>query len=323
MTITENPTTESTARFALEVRAGLSQPGQKTLPSKYLYDACGSALFEEICFLPEYGLTRAEERILRRHSREIVGSVPKPALVSELGSGSGRKTRFILGALSEREPLSYYPIEISRTALASCEAELGDIEHVSILGVEREYLDGLREVASLRPPGAHLLVLFLGSTIGNFDSGADACFLSQVRDFMLPGDSLLLGTDLKKPLDQMLKAYDDARGITAAFNLNLLVRINRELGGDFDLRQFEHLAVFNEATDSIEMRIRSKRQQVVSLRHDSFSVVFGAGETIWTENCHKFTHQAIAALAVSSGFRAGAQWTDDEWPFAETLLLAE
>src|ERR1700728_196018 len=182
MTIAENPTIESTEQFAREIRAGLCQPGQKTLPSKYLYNPLGSMLFEAISLLPEYGLTRAEERILRRYSREIVRHVPKPAMVSELGSGSGRKTRWILSALCEREPLSYYPIEISHAALASCESELKDIEHISILGVEREYLDGLREVVSLRPHGTHLLVLFLGSTIGNFDSGADARFLRQVRD---------------------------------------------------------------------------------------------------------------------------------------------
>jgi dimethylhistidine N-methyltransferase len=313
----------TTAPFASEVRAGLCRPEQKTLPSKYLYDALGSTLFEAISLLPEYGLTRADERILSRNAREIVSHVPKPALVSELGSGSGRKTRWILSALCEREPLSYYPIEISRTALDSCESELRDIEHISIVGLEREYLDGLREVATLRPEGAHLLVLFLGSAIGNFDSGADARFPRAVRGFLLPGDSLLLGTDLMKPLDRMLQAYDDPLGVTAAFNLNLLARINRELGGDFDLRQFEHVAAFNESTGSIEMHIRSKRKQAVMFGSEGVSVVFGEGETIWTESCHKYTHESVGELAVSSGFRIEAQWTDEEWPFAETLLLAE
>jgi dimethylhistidine N-methyltransferase len=313
----------TTSLFASEVSTGLCQSGQKTLPSKYLYDALGSGLFEAISLLPEYGLTRADERILRRYSREIVSYVPKPAMVSELGSGSGRKTRWILSALCEREPLSYYPIEISRTALESCESELRDIAHVSIVGVEREYLDGLREVTALRPEGTHLLVLFLGSAIGNFDAGADARFLRQVRSFLLPGDSLLLGTDLMKPVEQMLQAYDDPLGITAAFNLNLLTRINRELEGDFDLRQFEHAATFNEATGGIEMHIRSKREQVVRFRREDVSVEFGKGETIWTESCHKYTHESIRELAASSGFRVEAQWTDEEWPFAETLLLAE
>ena len=323
MTIVENPTIESREQFAREIREGLCHSGQKTLPSKYLYNPLGSMLFEAISLLPEYGLTRAEERILRRYSREIVRHVPKPAMVSELGSGSGRKTRWILSALCEREPLSYYPIEISHAALASCESELKDIEHISILGVEREYLDGLREVVSLRPHGTHLLVLFLGSTIGNFDSGADARFLREVRNFLLPGDSLLLGADLMKPVDRMVSAYDDPLGVTAAFNLNLLARINQELGADFDLRSFEHRAPLNEAAGSIEMHIRSTRDQVVSFQGEGFSVAFREGETIWTESCHKYTRESISELASLSGFREKAQWVDDEWPFAETLLIAE
>ena len=322
MTISEDLVTESAARFAAEVRMGLCQTGQKTLPSKYLYDSLGSTLFEAISLLPEYGLTRAEERILRRRAAEIVGHVPRPALVSELGSGNGRKTRWILSALCEREPLSYYPIEISRTALASCESELSDIESISIVGVEREYLDGLEEVASLRPDGAHLLVLFLGSTIGNFDGGADVRFLRDVRRFLRPGDSLLLGTDLMKPLEQMLTAYNDPLGVTAAFNLNLLARINGELDGDFDIRQFEHLARFNEVTSSIEMHIVSRKRQIVNVRRDAYAVTFEDDETIWTESCHKFTQGAIRKLAADSGFRQQAQWIDEEWPFAETLLLA-
>jgi dimethylhistidine N-methyltransferase len=313
---------DSATQFVSDVRAGLCREGQKELPSKYLYDPLGFALFEAISLLPEYGLTRADERLLRRHAREIVRHVPGPALVSELGSGSGRKTRWILSELCEREPVSYYPIEISRAALASCQSELGDIESVSIVGVEREYLDGLREVAALRTDGVSLLVLFLGSTIGNFDSGADARFLSEVRGVLAPGDSLLVGTDLLKPLERMLEAYDDCLGVTAAFNLNLLGRINRELEGDFDLRQFEHVARFNQTTCSIEMHLRSKSRQVVNVRRGGFAVTFAAGETIWTESSHKYTRQEIAKLAVSCGFRTEAQWVDDEWPFAESLLVA-
>jgi len=313
---------DSGAQFASDVRAGLCGSGQKELPSKYLYDPLGSTLFEAISLLPEYGLTRADERLLRRHAKEIVKRLRSPAQVSELGSGSGRKTRWILRALCERERVSYYPIEISRAALASCESELGGIECVSIVGVEREYLDGLREVAALRAEGAPLLVLFLGSAIGNFDSGADARFLSEVRRILARGDWLLLGADLLKARERMLEAYDDPLGVTAAFNLNLLARINRELDGDFDLRQFEHVARFNEAARSIEMHLRSKRRQVVNIRQSGFAVTFDAGETIWTESSHKYTRREIAELAVSCGFRTEAQWVDDEWPFAENLLLA-
>jgi L-histidine N-alpha-methyltransferase len=312
---------DSATQFADDVHAGLCVPGQKTLPSKYLYDPLGSVLFEAITLLPEYGLTRAEERLLRRYSGEMVRHVQSPAMVSELGSGNGRKTRWILSVLSDREPLSYYPIEISRTALAACESELRDIPSVSIIGVEREYLDGLREVAALRPAGARLLVLFLGSTVGNFEGGADIRFLSEVRSFLRPGDSLLLGTDLVKPSEQMLAAYDDALGLTAAFNLNLLARINRELDGDFDLRQFEHVALFNESASAIEMHLRSKRRQVVNIRRGRYTVTFHADETIWTESCRKYTREAINSVAVASGFRPEAQWVDRDWPFAESLWL--
>ena len=309
-------------QFASDVRAGLSKKGQKELPSKYLYDALGSALFEAISVLPEYGLTRADERLLSRHAKDIVRRLPGSMLVSELGSGSGRKTRAILGALCERGPVSYYPIEISPAALASCTSELDDMECLSIVGIEREYLDGLREVAALRAAGVHLLVLFLGSTIGNFESGADARFLSEVRGVLAPGDSLLLGADLLKPVEWLVEAYDDPLGVTAAFNLNLLGRINRELDADFDLRQFEHVARFNESAASIEMHLRSKRRQMVNIRRSGSVVTFEAGETIWTESCHKYTRQEIAHLADSSGFRVDAQWVDEEWPFAESLLLA-
>jgi dimethylhistidine N-methyltransferase len=311
---------ESNACFADDVREGLTRPGQKTLPSKYLYDALGSSLFEAISLLPEYGLTRAEERILRHNAREIVDHIGRPVTVSELGSGNGRKTRWVLSALCMREPLSYYPIEISHAALVSCESELRDIGGISIVGVEREYLDGLREVVALRPAGSRLLVLFLGSTIGNFDAGADVRFLREVRSFLRPGDSLLLGADLMKPLNRMLLAYDDPLGVTAAFNLNLLARINRELDGNFDLNAFAHEVRFNEATSSIEMHLRSRRRQTVAFADRP--VTFEEGETIWTESCHKYTRASIEELAAASGFRTEAQWIDEEWPFAETLLTS-
>src|ERR1700733_7415300 len=226
--------------LARDVRAGLLRPGQKELPSKYLYDSVGSALFEVISVLPEYGLTRADERLLRRHSEDVVARLTPPTVVAELGSGSGKKTRFMLEALSRHRHISYCPIEISRSALTMCERELGDIDSVSIVGFEREYLDGLLEVAARRQAGEQLLVLFLGSTIGNFEHPADVKFLRQMRDILRAGDALLLGTDLTKPIHQLLDAYDDPLGVTAAFNLNLLARINRELDADFVLEQFDH-----------------------------------------------------------------------------------
>jgi dimethylhistidine N-methyltransferase len=309
--------------FAADVRAGLTRPGQKELPSKYLYDDVGSALFEVICHLPEYGLTRADERLLRRHASEIADRVGGPIAVAELGSGSGRKTRWLLEAFARRQRISYYPIEISQSALVMCEKELRDIDSISILGFEREYLDGLLEVAAYRKQGQRLLVLFLGSTIGNFDRPAALDFLSEVRCLLQPGDCLLLGTDLEKTSAQLLAAYDDELGVTAAFNLNLLARVNRELGANFDLTQFEHVAKINPDERSVEMHLRSKRRQNVSIPAAEIIAEFQAAETIWTESSHKYSAEEIVDTARRCGFRCDMQWIDHEWLFAENLLVAE
>jgi len=321
--LTHAITADPVIEFASEVRAGLTKTGQKELPSKYLYDDVGSALFEVISVLPEYGLTRADERLLRRNASDIVGRLPGPVMVAELGSGSGKKTRWILEGLCRRQHTSYCPIEISPKALAMCARELGDIDSISIVGFEREYLDGLLEVAARRHPGQHLLVLFLGSTIGNFDRPAGLKFLRQVRGILQAGDSLLLGTDLEKPIHQLINAYDDSIGATAAFNLNLLARINRELDGNFVLHQFEHVARFNGEARSVEMHLRSKREQTVTVYKGGFSALFGEGETIWTESSHKYSPEEIFGIAREAGFRCQAQWIDEEWPFAENLLIAE
>ncbi len=309
--------------FAADVRDGLTRIGQKELPSKYLYDDVGSALFEVISRLPQYGLTRADERLLRRHADEIVDRVGGPVAVAELGSGSGKKTRWLLEAFCRRQRTSYYPVEISRSALVMCERELSDIDSISIVGFEREYLDGLLEVASYRKIGQSLFVLFLGSTIGNFDRPAAVKFLNSVRSILLPGDSLLLGADLEKPAAQLLGAYDDELGVTAAFNLNLLARINRELGADFDLPEFAHRAKINREVRSVEMHLESKRKQVVNIPEAEISVQFEAGETIWTESSHKYTAEEVVETGREAGFRCERQWIDEQWPFSENLLIAE
>jgi L-histidine Nalpha-methyltransferase len=316
-------TSDLTYEFASDVRAGLARPGQKELPSKYLYDDVGSALFEVISHLPEYGLTRADERLLRRHASQIVDRLATPVAVAELGSGSGKKSRWVLEALCRKQRTFYYPVEISRSALAMCERELRDIDSISILGFEREYLDGLLEVAAQRKDGQRFLVLFLGSTIGNFDRPAGVEFLAKVRRILEPGDSLLLGTDLEKPSAQVLAAYDDELGVTAAFNLNLLARINRELDGDFDLRQFSHVATINPQARSVEMHLRSRRRQRVNIPAADLQVEFLEGETIWTESSHKYSTEEIFQMARDAGFRCEAQWIDAQWPFAENLLTAE
>ena len=311
------------SEFAADVRESLTKPGQRELPSKYLYDEVGSALFEAISVLPEYGLTRADSRLLQKYSAEIVSRVPSPIRVAELGSGSGKKTRWILEALSKRQKTYYYPIEISPHALAALEKELAQIDLVSVLGFEQPYLEGLRSVAQGRAGSDHLLVLFLGSTIGNFDRDAGDAFLREVRATLRPGDALLLGTDLEKPVEQQLLAYDDPAGVTAAFNLNLLARINRELGADFDLSCFRHEARWNFADRRIEMHLRSTCRQSVRIRAANLRVVLNEDETIWTESSHKYKAEEVPEMAERTGFRCEAQWLDSEWPFAQNLLFAE
>ncbi|HET7441294.1 MAG TPA: L-histidine N(alpha)-methyltransferase [Terriglobales bacterium] len=321
--LTHAVTADPVSVFATDVRAGLTREAQKELPSKYLYDDVGSALFEVISTLPEYGLTRADERVLRRYASDMMEQVPRPVIVAELGSGSGKKTRWILEALCRGQHTAYFPIEISRKALAMCARELGDIDCVSIVGFEREYLDGLLEVVARRRSGQHVLVLFLGSTIGNFDRVAGVRFLQEMRRILEAGDSLLLGTDLEKSIPQLIQAYDDPLGVTAAFNLNLLGRINRELDGDFMLKEFEHEARFNQEARSVEMHIRSRRRQKVTIPASDLSVTFAEGETIWTESSHKYAAREVFQIAQQAGFRCASQWVDAEWPFAENLLIAE
>jgi dimethylhistidine N-methyltransferase len=304
----------------VDVRNGLGQGGQKELPSKYLYDDVGSALFDVITKLPEYGLTRAEERILRRHSRELAEHLTAHGMVVELGSGSGKKTRQILEALAHHKSMTYCPIEISSAALVSCERELDDLAHVSILGFESEYLDGLTRAVAHREPGDAVLVLFLGSSIGNFDREPGEEFLCRIRQALEPGDSLLLGTDLEKPLDRLIPAYDDSLGVTEAFNRNLLARINRELAGDFDLSRFEHVALYNARERRIEMHLRCAERQIITIDETQFTL--RADETIWTESCHKYKQDEPLEMARRTGFECVEQWVDSEWGFAENLFVA-
>ncbi|MGD0830943.1 MAG: L-histidine N(alpha)-methyltransferase [Terracidiphilus sp.] len=306
--------------FAEDVRNGLGQSGQKELPSKYLYDDVGSALFDAITRLPEYGLTMAEERILLHHSGDIAEHLTAHGMVVELGSGSGRKTRQILETLAHHKSMTYCPIEISASALVSCERELDDLAHVSILGFESEYLDGLCKAVARRKPGDAVVVLFLGSSIGNFDRCPGEEFLRKIRQAIEPGDMLLLGTDLEKPLTQLIPAYDDSLGVTAVFNRNLLARINRELGGDFDLSQFQHVAHYNARERRIEMHLRSIETQTVTIDGTSFTL--RCDETIWTESCHKYGRNEPAEMGRRTGFECVEQWVDSEWPFAESLLVA-
>lgn len=317
----------SREQFLTEVVAGLTRKDQKQLPCSYLYDDLGSALFEAITYLPEYGLTRADQRLLEQHAGDLAARFSTTPLVAELGSGSGRKTRPILCAFQDASraggtdpDLTYSPIDISQAALAQCEKELAPFARiVPLLG---SYLEGVAEAGRLRTDGQPLLVLFLGSTIGNFGRDKAREFLVKLRELLKPKDVLLLGADLIKPIERMLLAYDDPTGVTAAFNLNVLGRINRGLGGTFDLRRFRHQARYNPVERRIEMHLVSELAQEVRIAAAGISIRFHQGETIFTESSYKYTPDEIEALLASTGFRCLDMWIDKEWPFTETACEA-
>lgn len=311
----------SLKEFAADVRRGLTKKGQKELYAKYLYDDVGSALFDVITALPEYGLCRADARLLRRHAAALAARINRPSLVVELGSGSGSKTRWILSALAAKRPITYCPVDISESALYRCWHELGSVDSVEIVPFAQSYLDGLEQALRLRPPGTTALILFLGSTLGNFEPPRALEFLSAVHQLLEPGDVFYLSTDLEKEVSRMIAAYDDPIGATAAFNLNLLARINRELGGNFVLSKFRHEARYDAKERRIEMHLKSTANQRVTVG-ESLQVSLRHGETIWTESSYKFRPEDIPALAHASGFQCEVQWVDEEWPFAQSVLRA-
>ncbi|HWD99052.1 MAG TPA: L-histidine N(alpha)-methyltransferase [Bryobacteraceae bacterium] len=307
--------------FAHDVENGLMRQ-RKSLPARWLYDDLGSALFEAITALPEYGLTRADQRVISRAAGEICDLASHPKIVLELGSGSGSKTRALLEAAADRAFVKYAPIDVSLSALNNCKISLGGIARVHVTPVEGSYLDGLERALAGRRAEERALVLFLGSTIGNFARTEATLFLAEVRRRVRPGDTLLLGADLVKPEGVLLCAYDDSLGVTAAFNLNVLGRINRELGGEFELGRFRHEARWNERGSRIEMHLRSRVAQCVAVSALEREIPFRAGETIWTESSHKFRPEQIRRMGERAGWRFERQWTDAEWPFAETLFTA-
>lgn len=309
--------------FANALKAGLSKAGQKEIPCSYLYDELGSALFEAITLLPEYGVTRAEARLLHRHADTIAAMLPYTRSVLELGSGSATKTRPLLEALGSRAHVTYSPIDLSRYALACCERELADVPGLRVQSIHKPYLDGLAFARASHRNGLPRLVLFLGGTIGNFHRPDAAAFLRSIRDELAPGDVFLLGADLDKPASVLIAAYDDAAGVTAAFNLNLLAHINRELNSDFDLKSFSHEARFNERERRIEMHLRSKRRQKVVIPSLNLAIQIEEGETLWTESSYRYNVEELRGLSAQAGFREAVTWVDEEWPFASTLWIAE
>jgi L-histidine N-alpha-methyltransferase len=310
--------------FAEDVRAGLAAH-PKVLYPKYFYDELGSRLFEAITALPEYYLTRAEAEILRAHSGEIATCLSGPVRLVELGSGDGQKTRLLIEALLARQgSLEYLPVDISEAAVeASARVLLAAYPDLRVTGYVGEYHQALHALRQApEEASGRTLVLFLGSTLGNLDPEHRPALLRGIRGLLAPGEAFLLGVDLKKSEDVLIPAYDDPLGVTAAFNLNLLARINRELGGRFDLAAFRHRALYNREAGRIEMHLESRRAQTVAIRALGLEIPFEEGETIHTESSYKFDLDQVAALARETGFELRRTWTDSEGRFASNLLVA-
>lgn len=307
--------------FARDVRMGLSGNPKQLFP-KYLYDALGSKLFEAICHVEEYYPTRAETEILSRYADEIVGSVADCQTLIELGSGSAEKTRTLIEALlRKRTALLFVPIDISPSALEeSSQTLLQAYPTLRIEAYAADYFDGL---AALQPPAqGRALVLFLGSNIGNFQKQDATTFLRAIRRVLRPGDALLLGADLKKARPTLERAYNDSLGVTRAFILNQLARINREFGANFDLRSFELISVYSEDVGRIDVYLESLRDQSVNIPGLDLSITIEAGERIHMENAYKYDLDELSSMAQQTGFVLEQTWFDEAKRFSSNLFVA-
>lgn len=306
---------------AREVLHGLtSHP--KTLPPKLFYDAAGSALFEQITELPEYYLTATEQTIFERFAPEMVRAAGESSTIIELGAGTAKKTMLVLrAALDLHRAVTFIPVDVSSFALQVAQHRVrSELPQVAVHPLVLDYTQ--RSSALAQMPGRKL-VLYIGSSIGNFEPMAASALLRRMRSSLSAGDSLLLGTDMRKPVDVLLPAYDDASGVTARFNLNVLARINREFNADFDLDRFAHVVNWNERDSRIEMHLESLADQLVNINALDVSVPFVSGETIHTENSYKFTSSMIESLAANGGFRIEQSWSDEREWFTVTLFRAE
>lgn len=306
-------------RLADDVRRGLTAR-PRALSCRWFYDEAGSRLFEQICATPEYYVTRAEDELLRDHAGAIVAELPAGVSLIELGSGSATKTRHLLDALARRGRLRrYVMVDISPSALDASARELvRDYPGLEVLPFTGEYEDGLARLDALAPPPR--LVLWLGSNVGNLHREEAARFLASWRARLTRDDRLLIGIDLRKERSTLERAYDDAAGVTARFNLNLLARINEELQADFDLSAFKHRARWDETLGRIEMELESLKDQRVRIARLGLDVDLARGETIHTENSYKYSEAEIDALAAAAGLRVAGRWFDRARRFSETLL---
>lgn len=306
------------AAFADDVAHSLTQTPRQ-LPPRYLYDELGSSLFEAICRLPWYHIARTEQRLLRMHAESIFSRLRPVLTVVELGPGSGEKLITLMAARAQ-PGVTVHLVDISSAALSHAAAALATVPSLAVVTHQTTYEAGLSALTRQRAANGSTLVVFLGSNIGNFDPRGAEAFLLDVRRALGTGDALLLGTDLVKPEHELLLAYDDPLGVTAAFNRNLLVRINRELGGDFDVTCFAHRAVWNAPASRMEMHLVSQQRQRVRVRASNLDITFEAGEPIWTESSYKYRLDDLAPMLGRAGFGAIGQWEQDG--FALTLAEA-
>jgi dimethylhistidine N-methyltransferase len=319
VTVSARKSDSSSATLAADVRNGLSRRPRQ-LPPKYLYDDLGSALFEAICHLPWYRVTRAETVLLSEYGRDVAAHFTESPLVVELGPGSGDKLQRLARAFADRpERPHLHLIDISSSALAAAQRSLARLAGFTVTVERATYEQGLARLGRVRADAAPMLTLLLGSNIGNYEPDAAVTLLRQVRAAGREGDWLLVGADLVKPERELLDAYDDPLGVTAAFNKNLLQRLNTSLGADFDLAGFDHRAVWNAAHERVEMHLVSRTRQHVQIPGADLLVLFEAGESIWTESSYKYTLERLASLTAEAGFALHAQWTDPVAGFALAL----
>jgi dimethylhistidine N-methyltransferase len=305
--------------FLAAVAAGLAAHPKRIAP-KFFYDAVGSGLFERITDTPEYYPTRTEAALLERHGAEMLAAAGRPACLVELGSGSARKTRPLLERMARDAPrVEYVPIDVSPASLAAlAEGLLAGVPRLAIHGLVGDYHQALQALKARA--ATPKLFLFLGSSLGNYDLPGARALLALVRGAMGPADAFLLGLDRIKDPAVLHAAYNDAEGVTAAFNLNLLARINRELGGHFDLARFRHVAFYDGAARRIEMHLESLASQTVAVDALGQSYGFAPGERLHTENSHKYDDATIAEVTAGAGLRVARRWTDERGWFEDCLL---
>ncbi|TBR22134.1 MAG: L-histidine N(alpha)-methyltransferase [Candidatus Nitrosotenuis sp.] len=302
--------------FASDIAYGLTRK-KKFIPSKYFYDINGSQLFEQICNLPEYYLTRKEIEILSSIKNDLARYLSTHAVI-ELGSGSATKTRFLFEILSEsQDEIQYFPIDISDIIHESTEKLQDEFSNLKITGIVDQYEGGLKLLKSLRDKK---IIVFFGSSFGNFDKKNGTEFLKRIRESMNAEDLFLLGIDLVKDIKVLEQAYDDPQGITKKFNLNVLARINRELGANFNPSNFDHVAFYNSAHKRIEMHLQAKTDQHILIKDIDLSVKLRGGEKIRTEYSHKYTIPQLRSLAEKTGFKIKTIWSDQQKYFGLVLL---